>query len=152
MEAIIDRKINDWKIEPTRYYTEDDLINAYLKGKQEGMNIEKKVMIEKFHENLLLATNEGINIFKEITKEKVNCLQCFLKIENTISFHIIYIIDSKDYTEENLNKIYLLSRNKKHETNKDTFEINFSFMPSTETLNEKRLIADGYTLNYNPKA
>lgn len=151
-EVIIDHKINDWKVEPSKFYTEDDLIHAYLKGKEEGMNIEKKIMFEKFQQNIIIATTEGTNLFNILKAENIKCKRCFLKAENPLSFEIIYLIDNNDYTEENLNKVYSDSRKKKAEINKDTFYINFSFIPDNGNLNEKRLIADGYILQYNPKA
>ena len=150
-EVIIGREINDWKVEPSKHYTEDDLIHAYLQGKEEGMNIEKKIMFEKFQQNLKIATSEGVSLFNILGEESINCKLCFLKAENPLSFEIVYLIDTKDYTEENLNKIYSTSRKKKKEINKETFYLNFSFIPDNGNLNEKRLITDGYVLQYSRK-
>lgn len=150
-EVIIDHEINDWKIEPSKHYTEDDLIHAYLRGKEEGMNIEKRIMFEKFQQNLKLATSEGVGLFNILGKEKINCKLCYLKAENPLCFEIIYLIDNDDYTEDNLNKVYEASRKKKKEINKETFYLNFSFIPDNGNVNEKRLIADGYVLQYSGK-
>ena len=143
---------SNWKLRPEKeYYTYDDLIDAYLKGKEEQKNQTQKVLIEKLEKNLRTAKSIVENITDEIISKDFKTFKSYLRIKDIFKFDAIFDISLQDFTSDSFEEIYTYSRKIKKEVSNDTFNINFTFMPHTEDLNEKRIVCDGFILVYEKR-
>ncbi len=149
----------DWDIEPVKtirgesYYTSDQLINAYLKGKDFQKSKDEQVFIRELTINLEKAKELATTIFSLISERKFDCKIVRLKIKDIYSFTAIFVVDSKDYCSSEFREIYESSiQLKKANNDSDTFEFSTIFTPFNDKLEEGKLRADGFTLSYNVKA
>ncbi|MBU0488410.1 MAG: hypothetical protein KKD31_10730 [Bacteroidetes bacterium] len=148
--AVSGNKNQDWILDKPKHggYSENDLIDAYLAGKREQRDSEKKILIERFVSNLNKAKTRGIDFFRFLVAEKQNPKIAYLKIEDISKFQIVFIIPQDVFVSEGFPVVYSKAREIKQEVNDDTFHISFSFMPFTESINEERLISDGFILRH----
>ena len=75
----------------------------------------------------------------------------YLRIGNIIKYDAIFDISIDDYTSDNFDEIYSFSRELKKDINTNTFDINFTFMPHSENLNEKRIESEGFIFIYEER-
>ena len=96
-----------------------------------------------------LATAIGGELYETISKDKINCRESFLKIQDSRTFQVLFFIENSQYTEDNLKKLYSYARAKKKLVNTEDFFLDISFMFYDNALNIERLNSDGYSLRYN---
>ena len=139
---------SNWVAPPKDYYTQDDVIDAYLKGKEEQKILTEKVLIEKLDSNL----NQAKNLVEQITEKIINdgftVFKSYLLLKDIFKFDAIIDVELSDYISDEFDKIYKYSRDVKNEVNGNTFYISFSFMPHTDELNENTIACDGFLFTY----
>lgn len=144
------KTINDWELDPKgSSFTADELLDAYFIGKKVGMNAKEKEITERIQRNMNLATAIGGELYETISKDKINCRESFLKIQDSRTFQVLFFIENSQYTEDNLKKLYSYARAKKKLVNTEDFFLDISFMFYDNALNIERLNSDGYSLRYN---
>jgi hypothetical protein len=129
--------------------THDDVIDAYLKGKQAGKDEAKIPMIKLFEQNLNKAQEKSEELYQEIKTLGFNIDSIHLKADNVTNFMALVIADFKDYVNEEFLKAIAISRQLKNSNDAEDFTLNFYFTYHAETLNEHCLESDGYFLKYN---
>ena len=139
---------SNWIKQEKETYTSDELINAYLQGKNEGQSQKVKILLDALGKNISLAQYIIESINEEIIKNNFNSLKSYLRIKSLNIFDAVFTIELEDYLSDDFDKVYKLSREYKNKNNTDSFNINTTFMPVTDSLNEERLISDGFYLIY----
>ena len=130
-------------------YTSDDVITAYMKGKKDGMEDYKKILLEKLSSNMSTATKLTESFCSEITSEyKVEFKKAYLRIADITKFEVLIPVPETKFVSNDFRKIYLLADKVKQVNNNETFYITFSFMPISEQFNEQALINDGFAMQY----
>ena len=143
---------SDWILRPEKeYFTHDDLIDAYLKGKEQQKNDNQKILLEKLEKNVKHAQSIVERITEKINNKGFKSFKSYLRINNIIKFDAIFDVSIEDFTSDKFDEIYTISRKIKKEENTDTFNINFTFMPHTKSLNEKRLVCEGFVFMYEKR-
>jgi len=143
---------SEWKLKPEKeYFTHDELIDAYLKGKEEQKNENQKILLEKLEKNVRYAQKLVEDITAEISNKGFKSFKSYLRINNIVKFDAIFDVSLEDFTSDKFDEIYTLSRKIKKEVNKDTFNINFTFMPHSDNLNEKRIACEGFVFMYEKR-
>lgn len=143
---------SNWILNPVKeYFTQDELIDAYLKGKEQQKNEHQKVLLEKLESNVKLAQSLVEEITSEIKAKGFKPYKSYLRINNIIKFDAIFDVSIEDFTSDNFDEIYNISRIMKKKVNTDTFNINFTFMPHSESINEKRINCEGFIFMYEKR-
>jgi hypothetical protein len=155
----------DWLLKPPveikekRFFSADEVINAYFLGVDKGYSTAKieyinqgnerfKILFETFESNLNSAKKICEEFFCTICKSGFKSLGVWLRSYSLTSFDAIFLIDKNDYLKDNFLKIYTLSQDLRKKVNNNSFNISLTFMPFSKHLNEDKLLADGYVLNY----
>lgn len=128
--------------------THNDVIDAYLKGKEVGRDETKLAMNRLFQTNLSKAqeNSEKLNTF--LKKLGIEVSEIHLKADNLTDFMGLVIARQEDYVSDNFLKAIRAAREIKTYSSSDDFSINFSFTYMAKTLDENCLNADGYFLKY----
>jgi hypothetical protein len=143
---------SNWILKPEKdYFTHDELIDAYLKGKEEQKNETQKVLLEKLESNIKHAQSIVEKVTGEISKSGFKTYKSYLRISNIIKYDAVFDISIKDFTSDEFDKIYKFSRELKKKVNTETFNINFTFMPHNDNLNEKRIVCEGFIFSYEKR-
>lgn len=128
--------------------THNDVIDAYLRGKQVGRDETKLAMNKLFETNLKKAQVNSEKLFATLKEMGIVISSMHLKAENLTDFMALIIASPDDYVDEKFLKAINASREIKQESSADDFNINFYFTYKADTLNEQCLDADGYFLKY----
>jgi hypothetical protein len=140
----------NWKKEES-VYTGDHLIDAYLKGKQDGKDEMIKILTKQFKDNVDIATTISEKLYSEAAKKKINFKTIHLKADGITKFSALFIAKKNDFLSDKFRDIFVSARKLKNEVESDSFYISFSFMPDSKDLNEKCINADGFFLKYDKK-
>lgn len=143
---------SNWIQKPSKeYFTHDDLIDAYLQGKEQQNTDNQKILLEKLEFNINLAKSQ-VEIINNLLLEKgFNPFKSYLRINNVIKFDAIFDVSIMDFTSDEFDDVYTQSRVIKKSINTETFNLNFTFMPHSDNLNEKRLSCDGFIFVYEKR-
>lgn len=129
--------------------THNDVIDAYLKGKQAGKDETKIAMIKLFELNLNKAQEKSEELYESLKSMGFSINSIHLKADTITSFMALIIADYNDYVSEDFLNAITASRGVKNEIDSDDFTLNFYFTYHADTLNEHCLDSDGYFLKYN---
>ncbi len=129
--------------------THNDVIDAYLKGKQAGKDEAKIAMIKLFELNLGKAQQKTVELFEAIKSMGFGIDSIHLKADNITNFMALIITEYNDYVNERFLEAITISRELKTKTDSEDFTLNFYFTYQADSLNEHSLASDGYFLKYN---
>jgi len=129
-------------------YSDNDLVEAYLMGKEQGKTEQQRINKNLFDANLLKAQEVAERLFKEIGAYKISMKSAHLKAESLTSFSILFVSDKDDFVKDEFRNALILARSFKKLTDDDTFAISFTFTPDSDTLNEDCLASDGFFIKY----
>ena len=149
-------KVNStsWELEPSlskakeERFSTDDMINAYLKGKEAQKNENEKIRMEKFSNNIELAQSISEEFFRMLDNKGIKCKFVTLRPKSIFDFDSIFLVSESDFVSPDFEEIYTLAREKCSSVNSDTFNLSFSFIPYSKNVNKNRLLSDGYVLTY----
>ncbi|MGN6297921.1 MAG: hypothetical protein ACTHM7_14135 [Ginsengibacter sp.] len=128
--------------------THNDVIDAYLKGKEVGRDEVKLAMNKLFQSNLSKARDNSEKLHEQLKKIGINISEIHLKADNLTDFVALVIAKKEDYISEDFLKAISLARGIKKYSHSEDFCINFSFTYQAKTFDENCLNADGYFLKY----
>lgn len=140
----------NWKKEES-VYTGDHLIDAYLKGKQDGKDEMIKIINKQFKDNIEIATSISEKLFADAAKKHIKFKTIHLKAEGITKFSVLFIAKKDDFLSDKFREIFVSARKLKNEVESDSFYISFMFLPDSKDVNEKSINADGFFLKYDKK-
>ena len=132
--------------------THNDVIEAYLHGKEVGRDLQKLAMNNLFQANLTKAQENSEKLNALLKEIGININTIHLKADNVSDFLALVVAKPEDYISDNFLKAISLSRDIKTYSHSKDFTINFNFTYLSDTLNEGCLLADGYFLKYDANA
>lgn len=151
------KEMADWSLRPRievkkeKHYSADELIDAYFRGRRDQFEEDKKILLESFSKNLKRAKQVCEEFFLTLEKSDVGCAFVSLRAMTISHFDAIFVVPKHKFIALDFDTIYRIAREKKKEVTTDTFNFSFSFMPLTDTLNEGRMLTDGYIMKYAKK-
>lgn len=140
----------NWKQEAS-VYTGDHLIDAYLRGKKDGGDEYRKILIKQFRTNIEIAAKVAEQLLSEATATNIEIKSIRLRAEGIFKFSALFVANANDYLTDEFRNLLIASRRLKAEVQSESFYISFSFIPFTESLNEKAIYSDGYFLTYDKR-
>lgn len=141
---------NSWQ-KQTNVITHNDVLEAYLKGKEAGKTEQQRVNQSLFNKNLEKAQLLSEKLFKEISSTGLKIKAVHLKADAITSFFALFISDKDDFLKDEFRRVFILARKCKDENEDQTFNISFTFTPDSKTLDENCLASDGFFLKYYGK-
>ena len=132
-------------------FTGDDLIDAFLRGKQAGQNEHYRILSKQLEENISKAAALAESLYDQISKKEIEPIEIHLKAEDITKYKALVIVSKDDFISDDFRQAYTISRKIKNESESENFYISFSFTPASEHLNEQCLLADGFFMKYEKK-
>jgi len=131
-----------------KLFSTDHVIDAYLKGKNEGLEQQQRLIIEKLVSNIDKSgkyTTEVINFLK---KKKLKPIAAFLKINSWDDFETLIIVPEKDFLNEKMLEVYKFISNLESRVSEDMYQLEISFCNQDEKIDEDYIRSDGYVLKH----
>lgn len=132
-------------------YTSNDLIQAYLDGRQFERDQRDRVLYNELRKNVDHAADLAVNLMDQVSKESIKLKEAHLKIEGIGKFTALLVADKDDFVSDKFKKAYDTALKLKHSSLTDTFYITFSFMPASDKINSDCLASEGFVLKYEKK-
>lgn len=129
-------------------FTGNELIDAYLKGKEAGKNEEKKNVRKILHNNIHWVTEVSEKLFKKIAQQNIKLHSIHLKADTVSDYTVLFVADLDDYVSDKFQSAYFLANELKNEVRKDNVDIYFSFTHNSPNPRYDSLVADGFFLKY----
>jgi hypothetical protein len=136
------------EIEKEKFFSSDAVIDAYFKGRRDQVEENKKVLIKTFSDNLKRAQQTCEDFFAALEKNDLKGFFVSLKAESVTFFDAIFVVPAQKFLTHDFDAVYKMAREKKKEIATTTFNLSFSFMPLTDSLDEEQMLMDGYILKY----
>lgn len=143
-----------WTItEPKEHaYSSDDVINAYIKGTQEGLQHAQRALIAILDKNVERTSKLSAEILTYIHNNGFKAISAFLKIESWDSFSVLITIEEDDFLNDSFLKIYSYVSEIENKNNNDLYSLSFIFTDYNEDFDQKHINADGFILKHKETA
>lgn len=141
-----------WEIsvDKNSIYTNDDVIDAYLKGKEVGVKESNQIFVDKLNENISKSANYTHKMISFLKKRKLNPISAHLKINSFNDFIILITLSEDEFISEDFLVSYDFASTIEEEVTGDKY-YNVMFMFSDreeEDFNKNLLVSDGFFMNY----
>lgn len=134
-----------------KWYSADEVIDAYLKGMIDQKNENERLLNERFGENLERAKKLGEQMFIDLMVSKIKCFGIRLRPVDIVTFDFLFFVSETDFISDSFVDVYTKFFKRKKVVSDNNFKVFFSFMPTSEYLNLETLLSDGYILGYGEK-
>lgn len=129
-------------------YNTDEIIDAYLQGKEDGKGMHAKILQQTFANNVNTAAKVSEDLLKKANQKKLKLKAIHLKADSITNFVALFIVDEKSYISDQFRDAFVLAEELKKQTVNDSFYISFLFAPNSKNLNQDCIHADGFFLKY----
>ncbi|QMU64702.1 MAG: hypothetical protein GKR88_10670 [Flavobacteriaceae bacterium] len=143
---------NFWEVSVDKktIFTNDDIIDAYLKSKEDSIKEKKQLFVDKLNENIEKSTNFTDSMFTFLRKNNFNPISAHLKINTYNDFVILVTLPEDEFISEDFLVSYNFAATIEEQVLNDKY-YNVMFMFSDreeETFNKSLLASDGFFLDY----
>lgn len=131
--------------------THNDVIDAYIKGKEVGKDESRRAMLKVFEENLDKACETSEKFLEEARDLGIDISSMHLKAQNSTDFVTLVITSEDCYVDEKFLIAIRKASQIKRDVNSEDFTLNFLYTYLSDSFEEHCLEADGYFLKYHAK-
>jgi len=138
-----------------RKYTEDQVIDAYLKGKDNGIKDYKEFLSSKLRGNMekaALFTNE---VFNTLGKLGIHPENSFMKIEDISYFRILVVVSEVDFLKNEILQAYnIIAEIQDRHKEEGDYDVEVMLCPKGQEstgFDTSCLISDGFHFKYTSK-
>ncbi|MBE2255720.1 MAG: hypothetical protein IAE65_05920 [Ignavibacteria bacterium] len=129
-------------------FNEDDVIDAYLKGKEDGINSNFKALIKVLNENVQTTIMHRNELNNYLLKKSIQPVYAFLKIISVNMFELLTLIPSDKLIDEKFFEVYDFVTDYESKINNEYYKLTFSFTKTGESFDFNALESDGFYLKY----
>jgi hypothetical protein len=154
MEAIkeILSKPSGWTLAPhENIYSCDQVIDAYFKGKSEGMQQTQKLIMQQLDLNVGKTVEQTDRLIEHLASKGFHILAVYIKIDDWDNFTILAAVPDDEWCDPQFLDVfnYVMEVEERVSNKFYRLEIQLFGVPDTESLNEQSIFADGYILKLN---
>jgi hypothetical protein len=147
------KELEAWKkVAPqtSEYFSGDEVIDAYYKGKDDGIAQSQKALIELFKGNIVKAGANTRTVVEFLNTNGFKFHAASLKAISFDELQVIITVDEKDILNDEFLKVYDFTAHLEAEVRQDLYFITFVFAHS-QNLNSELLKSDGFVFEYKTK-
>lgn len=140
----------DWAAkEAERTFSTNELISAYLVGKEHAMDHALEKARQQLNSNIRTATVIAEDLLRTLEEKAIKLVGIHLKPVNIRNFEFLFIVDEQSFDSEEFINAYSITHQVKNQYQTDDLVLEFSYLSNEETLSDECLVADGYFIHYN---
>lgn len=153
-EEVIGISLGQWEItkpaDASQYYDCDAIIEAYFKGKADGLAQQEKLSLRQFTENIDLAQKHVITVLDEVEKNNFTPQGAYLKFKSWFAFRAILVVSDEDFTKPSFLKNYDFLTDFEKQIKSEFYTLKFSFLSVQQSELDENLMSDGYIIKFSP--
>lgn len=132
-----------------KLFSSDHVIEAYLKGKKEGLEQAQKLILDKLVENVNNSGDYTTEILGHFKKKGFHPVSTFLKIISWDNFKILITLPEKEFISNKIIKIYDFISDYENKVNKELYHLEITLTDINEdTFDTNCLRSDGFVLKH----
>jgi tartrate dehydratase alpha subunit/fumarate hydratase class I-like protein len=151
-EAFTGLDLSKWEVnDPVnkeQYYNCDAVIEAYVKGENEGLKKEEKVIFKQFTENVESSKKTISKVLSEIIAIGFIPSGVYLKFNSFDEFECMIAVSVEDFVKDEFLNSFTIAEKIQKEVNTDIYNILFSFMPVDNDDFEESVRYDGFIYSF----
>jgi hypothetical protein len=150
MEAIKEILSNPskWTLAPgEQVYSCDQVIDAYLKGKSEGIQQAQKLIMRQLDQNVGKTVEQTDLLIEHLASKGFHPLAAYIKIDDWDSFNVLVTVPDEEWCDIRFLEVfdYIMKEEERAENEFYTVETNFCGIPNDpDSFNEKLVFFDGF--------
>jgi hypothetical protein len=154
MEAIkeILSSPSKWTLAPRENdYSCDQVIDAYLKGKSDGIQQTRKFVTRQLDRNVSKTVEQTYRLVEHLSGLGFHPLAAYVKIDDWDTFAILMPVPDEEWCEMRFLDVfdYVIKTEQCASGEFYSLEIQLFGIPDMQSLNEQSVFADGYILKLN---
>ena len=132
-----------------KLFSSDHVIEAYLKGKKEGLEQAQKLILEKLVENVNNSGNYTTEIHSHFNKKGFHPVSTFLKIISWDNFKLLITLPENEFISDKIIEIYDFISDYENRVNKELYHLEISLTDINESTFDKNCLrSDGFVLKH----
>jgi len=131
-----------------KLFSSDHVIDAYLKGKNEGLEHAQRLVIEKLIANIDKSGKNTRRILEFLKQISINPISAFLKINSWDDFSILIILPQSDYLGDKIILAYNFISELEEEVTEEFYHLQVSFCDTEDTIDSNSIRSDGFVLKH----
>ncbi|MBT1689114.1 hypothetical protein [Dawidia soli] len=139
-----------WKLsdEGERLWSSDTVIDAYLKGKKDGLDDHQKALQSVFAKNFEKSGKSTAKLFAFLSQQEITPISAHLKIDSLFSFEVVVLLNEADFLGEKMPGVYNWCITLQKEEEEESFRICFSFIDVMDGFDFEQLRSDGFRAKF----
>ena len=141
-----------WELAPreTRYSC-DQVIDAYLKGKSDGIQQSERLIAKQLDGNVNKTVEETNRLVAHLTSSGFHPVSAYLRIDDWDTFTLMVTVPDDECCDPRFLPMfdYVIQTESQRESDFYSLEIQFCGLPAENALNEPAVFADGFILKLN---
>jgi len=129
-------------------FSSDQVIDAYLKGKQEGLELQQKLVVEKLMSNIAKAGNHTSELLEIIKNKSLNPVSAYLRINSWDDYTILVVLPQSEFLDPRTLDLYDYISEMESEVEEDMYRIQVSLCDTVSEINEQYVRSDGFALKH----
>ena len=145
MECVAEKQTKKWIPTNREDLISNQLIDAYLNGKKEGMEYYKILEVNKLSDNISKSGIITVELINTLYGNNFNPIGAYLRIISLDRFEIMITIPEEDYLKEDFLAMFDEISNIETVSKGELFNVFFSFCSVNGCFDEHIVSSDGYS-------
>jgi hypothetical protein len=131
-----------------KLFSSDHVIDAYFKGKNDGLEQQQRLIIEKLVSNINKAGKHTTDILFFLKKKKLNPISAYLRINSWDDFSILVILPQEEFLDKKMLNVYDYISELENKVDEDMYHIQVSVCDTEDNIDENYVRSDGFALKH----
>jgi len=151
MECVIEKHTKSWVPTSRDDSFSNQLIDAYMNGKRDGVQQFKSLEISKLNENINKSGTITVNIINILKEKKFSPIDAYLRVHSFERFDIMVTVPENDYLKDEFLDIYDIISDIEEKSKDDFYNAFISICSTNNHFDEQIVASDGYALKLAKK-
>ncbi len=127
-------------------FTSNEVMDAYFKGKKDGLEFSQKVLLKQFSANIDSSLKYTAQVVDKLTDLSFKPINAYLRLKSVQHFDVLLTLPEEDILNEDILHIYSFLGKFEKKVHDEMFAINYTLSSHNESFNEQLLALDGFVL------
>ena len=133
-------------------YTANDLIDAYIKGKNDGLDQAQRAIYKLLDDNIKLSIEVTAKVTTYLKGVNFTPQTAYLKVYAWDNLEILISVPEEQFLDDSFLGAYKFVGDVESSTNNDHINLCFSFISISDQMDENHIASDGYIFKHQVNA
>lgn len=142
--------VESWQLpvdEGDKLYPVNTVVDAYVKGKSDGMEQTNKLLKKQLQDNFSKAAQDTSKVINFLKAKGIESISAHLKVCSLYDLSILITISDTDFLKDIFSEVYNFTNHIEQIEKSDLYSISFGFINKSDEFNADLLRSDGFILS-----